>query len=85
MSTSTLIIDSSADTCRTVDTQYTDGIEGALIVHPRSYPQGFPTWDEDLVVELTDVYHLFSTNISSQYLSVCGSAPRVVAIDTHSV
>ncbi|EKM52861.1 uncharacterized protein PHACADRAFT_100787 [Phanerochaete carnosa HHB-10118-sp] len=51
-----------------VDTQYTDGIEGALIVHPRSYPRKFPTWDEDLVVELADVYHTFSTTIASQIL-----------------
>lgn len=66
-----ILVDRSAEACHIVDTQYTDGIEGALIVHPRSYPHGFPTWDEDLVVELADLYHLFSTNISSQYLSVC--------------
>lgn len=54
-----------------VDTQYTDGISGALIVHPSDpAPKGFPTWDEDLVVELSDVYHTFSTAIVGPYLSV---------------
>ncbi|EKM52908.1 uncharacterized protein PHACADRAFT_100639 [Phanerochaete carnosa HHB-10118-sp] len=52
-----------------VDTQYTDGIEGALIIHPTSYPSNFPTWDEDLVVELADVYHTISSTIVSEYLS----------------
>ncbi|GJE96139.1 multicopper oxidase [Phanerochaete sordida] len=56
-----------------LDTQYTDGIEGALIVHPRAYPKGFPTWDEDLVVELTDVYHTLSAAIAQQY--VTGDGP----------
>ena len=68
-----------------MDTQYTDGVTGALIVHPTSYPSGFPTWDEDLVVELTDVYHTFSSDIVSQYLSVRGFAPRVVASGAHSM
>ncbi|GJE96135.1 multicopper oxidase [Phanerochaete sordida] len=48
-------------------TQYTDGIEGPLIVHPTSYPSGFPTWDEDIVIALTDVYHTFSSTIAQQY------------------
>ncbi|EKM52892.1 uncharacterized protein PHACADRAFT_261563 [Phanerochaete carnosa HHB-10118-sp] len=55
------------------DTEYTDGIEGALIVHPRSYPPKFPTWDEDLVVELTDVYHTFSGVIAAELYAGNGS------------
>lgn len=55
------------------DTQYTDGVTGALIVHPTfPDPPGFPTWDEELVIELTDVYHTFSTILNAQYLSPSG-------------
>ena len=54
-----------------MDTQYTDGISGALIIHPSDpAPEGFPTWDEELVVELSDIYHIFSPIITAQYLSV---------------
>ncbi|GJE96101.1 multicopper oxidase [Phanerochaete sordida] len=57
----------------TDDTQYTDGITGALIVHPTApNPPGLPTWDEELVVQLTDVYHTFSTVLNEQYLSPQG-------------
>ncbi|EKM52837.1 uncharacterized protein PHACADRAFT_149761 [Phanerochaete carnosa HHB-10118-sp] len=54
-------------------TEYTDGIEGALIVHPRSYPPHFPTWDEDLVIELADVYHTFSGIIAAELTGGTGS------------
>ncbi|GJE95819.1 multicopper oxidase [Phanerochaete sordida] len=55
-------------------TQYTDGVLGALIVHPRTYPHNFPTWDEDLVVIVSDVYHTFSSIIAAQYI---GGGPGV--------
>ena len=51
---------------------------GALIVHPSDpAPKGFPTWDEELVVELSDVYHTFSAAIAQQYLAVCIIHPFV--------
>ena len=53
------------------DTQYTDGITGALIVHPASPPpEAFPTWDGELVVQLADLYHTFSSVLLASYLSV---------------
>ncbi|KIP03947.1 ferroxidase/laccase group [Phlebiopsis gigantea 11061_1 CR5-6] len=61
------------------DTQYTDGISGALIVHPSDpAPKGFPTWDEELVVELSDVYHTFSAAIVEQYLTGTGPVQPLV-------
>ncbi|EKM52883.1 uncharacterized protein PHACADRAFT_261553 [Phanerochaete carnosa HHB-10118-sp] len=60
------------------DTEYTDGIEGALIVHPRSYPPNFPTWDEDLVVVLTDVYHTFSGIIAAELAAGNGSLSPIL-------
>ncbi|GJE96134.1 multicopper oxidase [Phanerochaete sordida] len=52
-----------------LDTQYTDGEAGALIVHPKAYPAGFPTWDEDLVLQLADNYHELSAAIIPSYLN----------------
>nr|AAS21670.1 multicopper oxidase 4B [Phanerodontia chrysosporium] len=64
------------------DTQYTDGVTGALIVHPRKYPRGFPTWDEDIVVELTDIYHAFSATILSEYLGGGGGPLTGLQLET---
>ena len=52
--------------------QYTDGITGALIVHPTEpAPAGFPAWDEDLLVEMSDVYHTFSASMmGEEYVDV---------------
>lgn len=52
--------------------QYTDGITGALIIHPSEpAPAGFPTWDEDLLVEMSDVYHGFSaSHLGDEYVDV---------------
>ncbi|EKM52894.1 uncharacterized protein PHACADRAFT_149824 [Phanerochaete carnosa HHB-10118-sp] len=63
------------------DTQYTDGATGAFIVHPSSYPSNFPTWDEDIVVELTDVYHTFSSDIASAYLTGKGNKLQGLALE----
>ncbi|EKM55004.1 uncharacterized protein PHACADRAFT_60261, partial [Phanerochaete carnosa HHB-10118-sp] len=52
---------------------YTDGVTGALIVHPSSPPpEAFPTWDDELVVQLADLYHTFSTVLLASYLSPWG-------------
>ncbi|KZT43398.1 hypothetical protein SISSUDRAFT_978652 [Sistotremastrum suecicum HHB10207 ss-3] len=54
-------------------TQYSDGITGALIVYPTaSNPPSIPKYDQDLVVELSDWYHDFSTDLLAQYLSPDG-------------
>ncbi|KAI0069818.1 Cupredoxin [Panus rudis PR-1116 ss-1] len=54
-------------------TQYTDGISGALIVYPTDpAPKGFPSWDQDLVVQVNDWYHTFSTELLAAYLSPNG-------------
>ena len=53
-------------------TQYTDGVTGALIVYPTDpAPKGFPSWDQELVVQLSDLYHTFSSELLAAYLSVC--------------
>lgn len=55
----------------TDSTQYTDGITGALIVHPTDPPPpSLPQWDEELVVELSDLYHDLSAVLLADYLSV---------------
>nr|AAS21661.1 multicopper oxidase 2A-I8 splice variant [Phanerodontia chrysosporium] len=54
-------------------TQYTDGITGALIVHPASPPPvKFPSWDHELVVQVADLYHTFSSILLASYLSPWG-------------
>ncbi|THH26893.1 hypothetical protein EUX98_g7295 [Antrodiella citrinella] len=54
-------------------TQHTDGVSGALIVYPtKRAPAGFPTWDYDLLVQSSDLYHKFSTVLLAQYLSHWG-------------
>ena len=51
--------------------QYTDGIVGALIVYPTAAPPAnFPTWDYDLVVQVSDWYHTLATILEEQFLSV---------------
>ncbi|KZS96979.1 extracellular multicopper oxidase [Sistotremastrum niveocremeum HHB9708] len=60
-------------TPRSDSTQYSDGITGALIVYPTaSNPPSIPKYDQDLVVELSDWYHDFSTDLLAQYLSPDG-------------
>ena len=39
-------------------TQYSDGVVGALVVHPSQTVVGWPEWDEDLLVQMADWYHL---------------------------
>lgn len=51
-------------------TQYTDGITGALIVHPTNPPPDFPTWDEELVIQVSDWYHDMSESLLVDYFSV---------------
>ena len=54
-----------------VDAQYSDGISGALIVHNTDpAPAGFPTWDEEVVLQLSDIYHRTSYDIIADYMSV---------------
>ncbi|GJE98919.1 cupredoxin domain-containing protein [Phanerochaete sordida] len=54
-------------------TQYTDCITGALVVHPASPPPvAFPSWDGELVVQLADLYHTFSSVLLASYLSPWG-------------
>ncbi|KIJ23523.1 multicopper oxidase [Sphaerobolus stellatus SS14] len=54
-------------------TQYTDGITGALIVHPSDpAPSDFPEWDEEFVVQMADWYHDQSQDLLVQYLSPFG-------------
>lgn len=53
---------------RDYSTQYTDGVTGALIVHGKN--ESVPSYDAELVVQLSDLYHGFSTNLLRQYLSV---------------
>ncbi|GAA5919729.1 hypothetical protein JCM5296_000104 [Sporobolomyces johnsonii] len=51
-------------------TQYTDGIIGALIVHPRN--QSAPTYDGEISLQIGDLYHRFSSDLLQQYLSQAG-------------
>ncbi|PCH37424.1 multicopper oxidase [Wolfiporia cocos MD-104 SS10] len=52
------------------ETQYTDGIVGALIVHSKE--EDVPTYDEDLVLQLSDLYHGFSPDILEYYFTPGG-------------
>ncbi|KAL8291388.1 hypothetical protein RQP46_002366 [Phenoliferia psychrophenolica] len=51
-------------------TQYTDGITGAFIVH--SPNETVPAYDGEVLVQLSDLYHGFSTDLLRQYLSTQG-------------
>jgi FtsP/CotA-like multicopper oxidase with cupredoxin domain len=60
-------------------TQYTDGVTGALIVHGMN--ETIPAYASELVIELSDLYHGFSTDLLRRYLSVrlfsqCEAFPR---------
>ena len=51
--------------------QYTDGIAGALVVHPTAAaPSNFPTYDYDVVIQFDDWYHTLATILEEQLLSV---------------
>ncbi|BGP59358.1 hypothetical protein NBRC10512_005153 [Rhodotorula toruloides] len=54
-------------------TQYTDGLSGAFIVYNRteSLPST-PSVDGELSIQLSDLYHRFSTDLLTQYLSTNG-------------
>ncbi|ORY66655.1 Cupredoxin [Leucosporidium creatinivorum] len=51
-------------------TQYTDGVTGAFIVHGKN--ETVPSYDAEIVVQLSDLYHGFSTDLLRQYLSTQG-------------
>ncbi|EKM52914.1 uncharacterized protein PHACADRAFT_261609 [Phanerochaete carnosa HHB-10118-sp] len=54
-------------------TQYTDGITGALVVHPSEpAPASIPAWEEELVVQVADLYHTFSWLLLERYISPWG-------------
>ncbi|KAH8093091.1 multicopper oxidase 2A [Cristinia sonorae] len=54
-------------------TQYTDGITGGLVVYPTDpSPPDFPAWDHELLVQMNDLYHTFSTELLAAYLSPDG-------------
>ncbi|KZT04954.1 multicopper oxidase [Laetiporus sulphureus 93-53] len=46
-------------------TQYVDGITGALVVHGKD--EEVPSYDEDLVIQISDLYHGFSTDLLEYY------------------
>ncbi|TFY75256.1 hypothetical protein EWM64_g8757 [Hericium alpestre] len=53
--------------------QYTDGITGALIVHPSDpAPASLPKWDGELVVQMSDFYHDTSDVLLAQYFNPFG-------------
>ncbi|KZT65204.1 multicopper oxidase [Daedalea quercina L-15889] len=52
------------------DTQYTDGITGALVVHGRN--ESVPAYDGDLVVQISDLYHGFSPDLLAYYFTPGG-------------
>lgn len=51
-------------------TQRMDGISGAFIVHSKN--ESIPSYDQDVVIQLSDLYHSFSTPIVEKYLSRLG-------------
>ncbi|KAI5474342.1 multicopper oxidase [Pseudohyphozyma bogoriensis] len=60
-------------------TQYTDGITGAFIVHDPN--ENVPSYDGDLVIQMSDLYHRFSTDLLQEYLSTSGiSGPGLSGI-----
>ncbi|POY75890.1 hypothetical protein BMF94_0973 [Rhodotorula taiwanensis] len=52
-------------------TQYTDGISGAIVIHNRTQELAEPV-DGELSIQLSDLYHRFSTDLLHQYLSRAG-------------
>ncbi|KAH9960009.1 multicopper oxidase 2A [Russula dissimulans] len=55
-------------------TQYTDGVTGALIVHPTQNPSTLPAYDSEIVIQMADLYHNFSQVLLAEYLSPDGIA-----------
>ena len=51
-------------------TQYTDGVVGALVVHAKN--ESVPSYDGDLVLQLSDLYHTFSTALLNLYFTPGG-------------
>ncbi|PIL29112.1 transporter [Ganoderma sinense ZZ0214-1] len=51
-------------------TQYTDGIVGALVVHAKN--ESVPSYDGDLVLQLSDFYHTFSPALLNLYFTPGG-------------
>lgn len=51
-------------------TQYSDGVVGALVVHPLQTIVGWPEWDEDLLIQMADWYHTFSTELLELFMRV---------------
>ncbi|KAH8994229.1 multicopper oxidase 2A [Lactarius akahatsu] len=58
-----------------LSTQYTDGITGALIVHPTAQnPTTLPAYDDEIVIQMADLYHDESQVLLADYLSPFGIA-----------
>ncbi|KAH9980737.1 multicopper oxidase-domain-containing protein [Russula compacta] len=55
-------------------TQYTDGVTGALIVHPTQNTSTLPTYDDEIVIQMADLYHNLSQILLAEYLSSAGIA-----------
>ncbi|KIY46889.1 hypothetical protein FISHEDRAFT_46424 [Fistulina hepatica ATCC 64428] len=49
------------------DTQYTDGLVGPIVVH--SVDEKVPTYDRELVVQLSDIYNTWSSVLAHNYLN----------------
>ncbi|KAN0135814.1 multicopper oxidase 2A [Lactarius tabidus] len=61
--------------CMPDSTQYTDGITGALIVHPTAAnPATLPSYDDEIVIQMADLYHNQSQDLLAEYLSPEGIA-----------
>lgn len=52
------------------DTQYTDGVVGALIVHSRD--EQVPSYDGDIALQLSDYYHGLSADLLEYYFTPGG-------------
>ncbi|KAI0285717.1 multicopper oxidase-domain-containing protein, partial [Russula brevipes] len=57
-----------------LSTQYTDGVTGALIVHPTQNTSTLPTYDDEIVIQMADLYHDQSQILLADYLSPVGIA-----------
>ncbi|KAL6309474.1 multicopper oxidase [Sparassis latifolia] len=53
-------------------TQYSDGIVGALVVHSKN--ESVPSYDGDLALQLSDLYHVFSPIALQEYFTPGGLA-----------
>ncbi|KDQ55438.1 multicopper oxidase [Jaapia argillacea MUCL 33604] len=54
------------------ETQYSDGISGAFIVHTPT--EQVPAYDEDLVIQMSDLYHMWSGAVLNYYFTPGGIA-----------